>query len=335
MKKKYFIPLLAVMASMSFSSCSDFLTEDPKGQLTPNGFFNSQASLDAALNALYYNVQQSQCNSNPAIVQCQGDDITSTTGSNKAAYLSADAFEVPSDTKGLEFLWKWQYNIIQASNLIVDHAKDLEGIIPEENINMALGNALYWRAYAYFNLVRVFGPLPVNMHNEPDNNQTVPSSVEDIYKIIVDDLIAAEGCNLPAKYTGANQYNGDMNIYFSAQAVKATLAAVYMNMAGFPLNKTEYYASAADKAKEVVDGVNSGKYPNALCSDWADVYSYGNNFSKENIVAITYRMQTGGWSNYDSQMTSCHQLGSLGGWGDFLAERKFWAHTEAPSISPD
>lgn len=325
MKKKYFIPLLAVMASFSFSSCSDFLTEDPKGQLTPDGFFGSQAALNSALNALYFNVQQSQCNSNPAIVQCQGDDITSTTGSNKAAYLSADAFEVPSDTKGVEWLWKWQYNIIQAANLIIDHANDTQGIVSQENIDIALGNAYYWRAYAYFQLVREFGPLPVNLHNQPDNNSTVPSSVEEIYKLIVDDLLAAEKCNLPAKYTGSNQVRGDMNIYISEQAVKATLAAVYMNMAGYPLNKTEYYANAADKAKEVVDGVNSGKYPNGLLADWADVYSYGNNFSREAIVGIVYNMQTGGWSNFDSQMTSCHQLGSLGGWGDFLAERKFWA----------
>lgn len=325
MKTRYFIPLLAIAASLSFSSCSDFLTENPKGQLTPDGFFDSQAALTSALNALYYNVQQSQCNSNPAIVQCQGDDVTSTTGSNKGAYLSADAFEVPTDTKGVEFLWRWQYNIIQAANLIVDHANDVDGIVSQENINIALGNAYYWRAYAYFNLVREFGPLPVNLHNVPDNNQTAPSPVSEIYDMIIADLKAAEACNLPTKYTGTNQVSGDMNIYISEQAVKSTLAAVYMNMAGYPLNQTEYYSLAADKAKEVVDGVNSGRYPNGLCSDWADVYSYGNNFSKEAIVGITYHMQTGGWSNYDSQMTSCHQLGSLGGWGDFLAERKYWA----------
>ncbi|MCM1028916.1 MAG: RagB/SusD family nutrient uptake outer membrane protein [Pseudoflavonifractor sp.] len=325
MKKRYFLPMLAVVASLSFSSCSDFLTEDPRGQLTPDGFFDSQEALTSALNALYYNVQQSQCNSNPAIVQCQGDDVTSTTGSNKAAYLSADAFEVPTDTKGVEFLWKWQYNIIQAANLLIDHANDVPETVSRENVNIALGNAYYWRAYAYFQLVREFGPLPVNLHNVPDNNATVPSSVEEIYDLIVSDLLEAEKCGLPTKYTGANQAIGDMNIYISEQAVKSTLAAVYMNMAGYPMKKTEYYALAADKAKEVVDGVNSGKYPNGLVADWADVYSYGNNFSKEAIVGITYHMQTGGWSNYDSQMTSCHQVGSLQGWGDFLAERKYWA----------
>ena len=331
MKTKYFIPLLAVAASACLSSCSDFLTEQPKGQLTPNGFFESQTALNSALNALYYNVQQSQCNSNPAIVQCQGDDITSTTGSNKAAYLSADAFEVPSDAKGLQFLWRWQYNIIQAANLIIDNAPTMTEVTSQENINIALGNAYFWRAYSYFNLVRVFGPLPINLHNEPDNNTTPLTSVAEVYDLIVADLQQAENCHLPAKYTATNQVMGDMNIYISEQAVKSLLAAVYMNMAGFPLNRTEYYGTAADKAKEVVDGVNSGRYPNGLCADWADVYSYGNNFSKEAIVGITFHMQIGGWSNYDSQMSSCHQLGSLSGWGDFLAERHYWSqYPEGP-----
>lgn len=107
MKTKYLLSALTV-ALMGLTSCSDFLTEDPKGKTTPDGFFSSQANLDASVNALYYNVQQSQCNSNPMIVQCQGDDVTSTTGSNKGAYLSADAFEVPTDEKGLNNLWGWQ-----------------------------------------------------------------------------------------------------------------------------------------------------------------------------------------------------------------------------------
>ena len=40
----------------------------------------------------------------------------------------------------------------------------------QEEINIALGQGYYWRAFAYFNLVRVFGPLPMNLHILPDNN---------------------------------------------------------------------------------------------------------------------------------------------------------------------
>lgn len=324
MKLKYFIAPLALAAMAAFSSCSDFLTEDPKGQVTPTGFFDSQKSLDAAVNALYFNVQQSQCNSNPLIVQCQGSDITSTTGSNKAAYLSADAFEVPTDTKGLQWLWKWQYNIIQAANLIVDNASTVP--VAQEKINEALGQAYFWRAYAYFSLVRVFGPLPVNQHNEPDNNQTTLTDVEGVYALIEADLIAAEKCNLPGSYSEQNKAINGMNIFITAQAVKALQAAVYMNMAGFPLNKDGYYEKAADAAHAVYQGVKNGSYNNSLCADWADVYSYANNHSRENIVSMVYRDVTGGWSNFDSQLSSCHQLGTLdGGWGDLLPERHFWA----------
>lgn len=307
---------------LGLGSCNDYLTEDAKGRLTPGSFFSTQSELTMSVNALYSKVAAYQCNSNPTITQCQGDDVTSTTGGNKAAYLSADAFEVPSDTKGVEQLWSRLYVVIKAANLIIDNAKNVP--TTQEEINIALGQAYYWRAYAYFNLVRMFGPLPLILHNESDGGTTQLTDVQGVYDQIVADLTAAEECNLPAKYTGDTRVIDGANIYISQQAVKATLAAVYMNMAGYPLNKTELYATAAAKAKEVIDGVAAGTYDQGLLSDWAEVYSYGNMHHNETLVGIDYKAVYGGWSEGDSQFTSCHQMGSVGGWGDFLAERKYW-----------
>lgn len=314
------------MAASMFlaSSCSDFLTEDPKGRLTPESFYTNQNEVDMAVYALYAKVQAYQCKSNPMISYCQGDDVTSTTGSNKAAYLSADAFESPTDTKGLEDGWKRMYHIILVANDIIDNAP--QSGISQENLNIAMGQAYYWRAYAYYTLVRLFGPLPINLHNEPDNNTTPLTSVEDVYKQIVEDLDNAEKCNLPAKYTQSPQAIDGQNQYVSQQAVKSTLAAVYMSMAGYPLNKTEYYQKAAQKAKEVIDGVENGTYDHGLLTEWKEVYSYGNNHHHETILGIDYNSTTGGWNEYDSQFSSCHQLNSLQGWGDFIPERKFWAN---------
>ena len=305
-----------------FSSCNDFLTEDPKGKLTPDNFYSNQNEIDMAVNALYFKVQSYQCNSNPMILHCQGDDVTSTTGSNKAAYLSADAYESPTDTKGLEDAWRRMYQIILVANDIISNAS--KAGLSQENMNLAIGQAYYWRAYSYFTLVRLFGPLPMNLNNEPDNNSTPLTSVEDVYKQILDDLENAEKCNLPAKYDKSPQAINGQNLYVSQQTVKATLAAVYMSMAGYPLNKTEYYAEAAKKAKEVIDGVNNGTYNHGLLEKWEDVYSYGNNHHFETLLGIDYNTTTGGWSDYDSQFSSCHQLAGLKGWGDFIPERKFW-----------
>ena len=44
-------------ASLTAASCSDFLTEDPKGQLTPETFFKTQSDLDQSVDALYSLVQ--------------------------------------------------------------------------------------------------------------------------------------------------------------------------------------------------------------------------------------------------------------------------------------
>jgi starch-binding outer membrane protein, SusD/RagB family len=305
------------------TSCSDFLTEDPNGKLTPETYPQNQKDLDMSVYALYQKVQALQCNSNPMIIRCQGDDVTSTTGSNKAAYLSADAFEDPTDTKGVEQFWSRYYTIIKACNSIVDNTE--KASVTETEKNIALGQAYYWRAYSYFSLVREYGPLPLITHNVPDNNTTTLTSVEEVYNQIVADLTAAEACDLPAKYTEANRSIDGQNIYVSAQTVKATLAAVYMAMAGYPLNKTDYYAKAADKAKEVIDGVNAGTYDHSLLADWNKVFSYGNNHHNETLLGIDFNATVGGWSDGDSQMSSCHQLGDLGGWGDFLAERCYWA----------
>lgn len=257
------------------------------------------------------------------IVKCQGDDVTSTTNSNKGAYLSADAYESPTDTKGIVCTWTMMYSIIKAANLIIDNAPNVN--TTKEEINIALGQSYYWRAYAYFELVRVFGPVPINLNNEPSNTKAAPATVEKVYEQIISDLTAADKCNLPAKYTAAKRSINGQNIWISAQAVKATLAAVYLNSAGYPLNKTENYALAAAKAKEVIDGVENGTYDQGLLNDWNKVYSYGLNHHNETILGIDYRSTPGGWDNYDSQLSSCHQFTTIdGGWGDFLPERRFW-----------
>ncbi len=326
--KNIYKVLLAACLLGGTTSCADFLEADPKGQLATKNFFKTQNDLEMALNALYSQVSYSQVHSNPTIVQCQGDDITSTTGSNKSAYLSADAFEEPSDYKGVRDLWLFEYKVIQAANLIIDNAERANA--SQEYIDMALGNAYFWRAVSYFQLVRVFGPLPVNLHNEPDGGKTPLTSVEKIYdEIIVPDLQKAEALNLPASYADWKLgHEGNCDYWTTQQAVKSALTAVYMAMAGYPLERgTAYYQMAADKAKEVIDGVDNGTYALALEQQWNQVYSVGNNWSGEQIVTLSYMDVPGNMNDYTSQFCKCHRFAGLNnGWSDFVPERRWWAH---------
>lgn len=334
-----FLPGCLLAATLALTtSCDDFLTEDPKGQLTPDNVYTKTASLSMSLNSLYNSLLGFQCNSNTMIVQCMGDDVTSTVGSNKSAYLASDAFATPTDQKGVEQLWSWYYDIIKNANYTIDCAKYVGAT--KEDAGEYLGQAYFWRAYAYYGLVRTWGPVPfapeaILSADVKSSTDEIPlASVEEVYNKIVEDLKAAEECNLPTQYTEANKSINGSNIYVSKQAVKSMLASVYLSMAGYPLKKTDCYALAADKAKEALDVMDQSG-ANSLLSDWKDVYNYGNNFSKECILGLYYNPVTGSWGNDDSQLTSCHTIQYYGdkyaGWGDFLAERRFWAeYPEGP-----
>ena len=77
--------IAGTMVALSFSlmSCSDFLTEDPRGKLTPENFFSTQDELNMSIYALYQKVNLSQIYTNMQLPQWQGDDITTNPGSNK------------------------------------------------------------------------------------------------------------------------------------------------------------------------------------------------------------------------------------------------------------
>lgn len=319
MKTKIILSCLVATTLVS-TSCSDFLTEDPKGQLTPSNFFVSQDALDASVYSLYAKVNGTQTYTNMMYPQWQGDDMTANPGSNKQAVAELDGFSANNNNKGVQDAWSKHYTVIKAANLILNNAGDTP--VSETEVNIALGQAHFWRAYAYYYMVRIFGPLPLVKTADELSNDIQLSSVEGVYKLIVDDLKAAEGM-LPTSYSTAPRNHDGVDAYVTKQAVQATLSAVYMSMAGYPLNKgAEYYALAAAKAKEVID--KEAQYGFYLDSEWSHVYSMGHNYNKETVLGIDYSPVVD-WAT-DSQLSSCNRFESLGdaGWGDSWGEIAFW-----------
>ncbi len=321
MKRHIFFAALLATTLFGTAACSDFLDEEPKGRLTPKTFYSTQDELDMGVNALLAQVTQSQSYTNMQYPQWQGDDITANPGSNKQACAQLDAFRASADNKGVVAAWDQHYKIIQLANDLIDNAGRAQTSAAERNI--ALGQAHFWRGYAYFYLVRIFGPLPISLHSESDGGKTQLTDVEGVYKLIVDDLTKADELNLPTSYKGEPRNMFGCDVYVTQQAVKSTLAAVYMAMAGYPLNKgQEYYAKAADEAEKVIKGVENGTYNHNMDAEWKNVYSMGNNYNKETILGIN-NSPNRSW-DHDSELTSTMLFESLGGWGDGWGEIAFW-----------
>lgn len=313
--------LFAASVLTTTTSCSDFLDEDPKGQMSEANVFKSQADLDASIHTIYEKLNQTQSWTNPMYPQWQGDDMTANPGSNKQAVAALDVFSSDGENKGVKDAWSQHFALIKACNWVIENASKTP--TSQEEINIALGNAHFWRAYAYFYMVRVFGPLPMVLKTDPSATNVAPSSVEEIYNLIVEDLKKAEGW-LPTSYSKAPRNHDGVDAWVTKQATQATLTAVYMAMAGYPLNKgKEYYALAAAKAKEVIDA--NGTYGFYNDPVWNHVYSMGHNYNKETILGIDNNWNSGSW-DHDSELTSCCRFEGLGdgGWGDAWGEIAFW-----------
>ena len=310
--------LLATTVALGLSACEDFLTEKPYGQLTSEGFFSSKEDLDASLNALYSVVATSQGQNNYCGTNfLAGDDISTHPASNKQPLREHDQFSVTDNNSWLVSMWEQRYKVIKAANFIINEQENQGSKTSKRHERQAH----YWRAYSYFYLVTTWGKVPVMLEEEIDYNASL-KSVEEVYELILSDLkIAEEGC--PAMYSSEPYARNGINIAVSQGAVKATMAYVYMCMAGWPLNKgTEYYDLAAQKAEEVIDGAENGTYYYKLLDQYSQVYSMAyNDNNPEVLLGIYYnRDRTAQMIPLTDFLLDMKQ----GGWGDTNGEIKFW-----------
>jgi hypothetical protein len=302
-------------------SCEQFLTEDPKGRLATQTFFTNKNDLNLAINSLYQIVAEAQhANHYTGTNFLAGDDITTHPASNKQPLREHDQYEVSDNNAWMPYLWEQRWKMVKAANFIINNvARTPE--ISEAEIRSAIAQASYWRAYAYFYLVQTWGPVPVMLEEEIDYSAPL-AAIEDIYNLIVSDLKVAE--EAPILYTAAPYVRNGMNIAVSQGAAKATLAYVYLSMAGWPLNRgAEYYQMAAAKAGEVIDAADNGAYYYTLLDEYWKVYSWTyNDQNPEVILGIYYNRDRTANASTVTDFLQDMQYG--GGWDDTHGEIKFW-----------
>ena len=133
-----------------------------------------------------------------------------------------------------------------------------------------MAQAKFLRAFNYFNLVRLYGDVPlITEETDVIADQIKRNPKVDVYALIESDLLFATQ-HLPA--TWAPEKLGRP----SRGAAKAILAKVYITMATAPLNDVSNYAKARDMAADVMDdGINS------LTPDINDVFKLENSYGPE------------------------------------------------------
>lgn len=178
-------------------------------------------------------------------------------------------------------LWTQSYKEINSLNSVIDNIKLAQDGTKSQQ-DLISGKAYFFRAFTYFNLVRYFGDVPLNLSGAASLDQIgvdAPrtNSVE-IYAQIISDFEKAENLLSTSALPGEP----------TSGAAKAYLAKVYLTMAGAPLKLTENYAKAASKAKEIMD---SGDY---ILGEYVDNYiSSKQNNSSSIIFQFIYSTDAG------------------------------------------
>ncbi len=205
---KYIAILLIAGAAGTFTACNDFLDRSPLGQFTeddaPGG------SLEGQVFSIYTLMRSYDITAGIpafAIHNFRSEDSekgsTASDGDNQAAMY--DDFVYANNNSLTKAYWSHNYKIIYQCNSVID-AIETEGFTDEASLRNK-GEALFFRAYTYFNLVRAFGEVPLVNFKILDAAEAniAKTTVEKIYEQIDADLTEATKLlpkDWPATYIG-------------------------------------------------------------------------------------------------------------------------------------
>jgi len=191
-----------------------------------------------------------------------------------------DDFTLTANTEHISAWWNSAYRVIGRCNDVLEklEASDIAQNLKDEYT----GELKTLRASAYFNLVRLFGGVPLilgRFENIDDAYQKGRDSVDDIYTQIVSDLTSATSLLTTNKNTGDKTGRVDKGI------AHTLLADVYLTRKNFPLAATEF--------KKVIDLNQYDLLPN-----YQTVFAQGQQGNIETVWQIYFLTGVAGLGNH-------------------------------------
>lgn len=266
MKKTIYI----LLAAAGLASCDSFLDEPMKGDYNTGTMYSSAEQAELAVNGIYnaaaYSINLWKFGDIPS-----DDAVKGGNAGDQADIGYIDELNVQSDNGAVAEFWQNTYETIsRANNAIAGiEASSIDETVKSE----LLGQAKFLRAYSYFQLVNIFGEVPLKLEPQSslDNVNVGLSSVDAIYSRIESDLTDAQA--LPVSYT--------------SETGRVTRGAAYGLLA-----KVQLYQEKYTEALTSISNLKSlGIYD--LEENYADLFKLGedgtsNGNSIESIFAIFF-----------------------------------------------
>ena len=272
MKRYYKITIILSIIILSGSSCKKFLKEDPKNLVAITNFYQTENDAIAAVNAIYAYLNSTSTGSTAGVYHSTFwamAGLASDEMYNEEVF-APDLDQISKFTHGpinasIQETWTMHYKAITIANIAIAR---IPAIQMDEALKARLLNeAHFLRGLLYFDMVRMFGNIPLVL-NETEPLTPVQAQASEVYDQVIKDLIAAE--DLPDSYQpGAGRGRATKG------AAKAILAKVYLTL--------EKWQECSDLCKEII---NSSQYD--LWADFADVFKLSSRGGKEAIFSVGF-----------------------------------------------
>lgn len=270
MKIKYYIAM--TLLAVGFVSCDDFLTELPKTSVPKEGFYKTEADYQQA-NVGIYQILRGLYGAGAAnygawqMGEMRSDNTTFLFNTVNRGYSDRETVALFTDdaTGGaVSNKYNNDYYIIQRANQVIQFIDDAE--ISKEAHDNYKGQALFLRAFAYFDLVQYFGGVPLVTVAPTTYDQTMVgrNTVDEVYQQIITDASEAASL-LPTKDRQAKGY--------------AAQGSAYMLLGNVYIVRKQW--AEAENAFKQVTGYR-------LLDDYAAVFDPNNKNNDESIFEIQY-----------------------------------------------
>ncbi len=268
---KYIIYSL-VLSVFLLTSCSDsFLDRTNPATLSYDKFYHTEADFQVALNGCYLRLQ-SQVPYLMVINEITTDNTFVHPYNNTMDIYMFDICAVPTSSLNLRSFWQVCYQTITYTNMVISRIKNSQ--VSEASQKVFIHEALFIRALTYFNLVRVYGGVPLYSEELSDLGEAYNvsrASMDETYNFIIKDLVDAQNIDNERNDQQKAKAKGKV----SSAAVKSLLGKVY-------LYKKDY----TNAVTILSDVINNSGY--RLLDQVADLYNPDMPINDEVIFALNY-----------------------------------------------
>ncbi|NJO03803.1 MAG: hypothetical protein HC880_20965, partial [Bacteroidia bacterium] len=233
----------------------DFLEEEPLADLTVDQVYNSDADLQQAVAGIYADLSNDNVYRRGRIqffLELRTDAMMLGGTQLEGERLEIATFNYSPSNGFITNLWDRLYNGINNANVLIEKAP-AAAAASAAGKRRTVAEAHFLRAFMYFNLVRLWGAVPLVLDSPTTFNETrnaTRTPVDQIYAQIIEDARTAAG-EVNPDIILPEIGNNDGRLTLSA--AQTLLAEVYLSL--------QNYAESARYAKQVIDGGTHALWP--------------------------------------------------------------------------